>query len=194
MELAGMPPEALDTDRTLSATLAGGPFVLGYQFDFDSVRGDGCVMHPLRAAVLSGGGKGGSEGLFDAQGVICNLPILSKAAGASGFFNVTPDPDGVLRRVPLVIRHKDALYPGLALAVYLRARGGDTVVETGRKGSKDCGLNDRTIPLDRRANLVVNFAAATALFPTFAYKLLDGTADPALLKGKIVLVGPPPRD
>ena len=138
IDLAGFPAEALDTDRTLAATLAGGnAFVLGYQFDFDNTaRGDNCVLHPLRAAILSAGRTGGADGILDARGVVCNLPVLSKAVDSSGFFNATPDPDGVLRRVPLVIRHKGALYPNLALALYLKARRSDAVLETGPGGGR----------------------------------------------------------
>ena len=123
--LAGLPPEALDTDQALAAALSGGPFVLGYQLDFHAARGETCVLHPLRAAVLSRKPADGDEEFFVAPGVVCNLPVLSKAAGASGFFNVVSDSDGVLRRVPMVIRHEGLLYPSLALAAYLRARGGE---------------------------------------------------------------------
>ncbi|MGZ8474494.1 MAG: CHASE2 domain-containing protein, partial [Candidatus Deferrimicrobiaceae bacterium] len=190
IDLSGFPPETLDTDRTLAGTLAGGPFVLGYQFDFETSRGDACVLHPLRAAVLAADGKGGAEGPFDAQGVVCNLPVLSKAAGSSGFFNVTPDPDGVLRRVPLVIRHKGLLYPNLALALYLRARGGDAVLETGPEGVEALRLDGRRIPLDRHGNLLVNFRGRHGTFPHLsAAAVLEGTANPALLKGRIVLLG-----
>jgi len=70
IDLAGFPPAALDTDLTLAATLAGdNVFVLSYQFEFDTERGSGCVLHPLRAAVLSGGGTGRSDGIFDGRGV-----------------------------------------------------------------------------------------------------------------------------
>src|SRR5512139_1976028 len=34
--LENVPPEALDTDRTLADILSRGPFALGYQFDFDA--------------------------------------------------------------------------------------------------------------------------------------------------------------
>ncbi len=190
MDLAGVPAEALDTDRTLATTLAGGPFVLGYQFDFETERGESCIIHPLRAAVRSDGDRGVPDGLFDARGVICNLPLLSKAAGASGFFNVTPDPDGVLRRVPMVVRRGGVLYPGLALATYLRARGGDILLETGREGIEGLRLGGRLIPLDRRGNLVVNFRGRHRTFPHLsASGLLDGTGDLSLVRGKIVLVG-----
>lgn len=188
--LKGLPPEALDTDRALADALAGGPFVLGYQFDFDGVRGESCVLHPLRGAVRSNGRTGNTAGPFDAPGVICNLPALARAAGASGFFNVTPDPDGVLRRVPLVIRHGGVLYPSLALAVYLRARGGDALLETGPDGIEAMRLDGRSIPLDRRGNLLVNYRGRRRAFPhVSAASILDGTADPAALKGKIVILG-----
>ena len=188
--LSGLPPKALDTDRALAETIASGPFVLGYQFDFDATRGESCVLHPLRAVVRSGGTSDGFEGLFDAPGVICNLKILTQAAGSSGFFNVTPDPDGVLRRVPLVIRHKGVFYPSLALAVYLQAHGGDAVLATGPEGIWALRLEGRSIPLDRRGNLLVNYRGRRNAFPHIsAAAILEGTADPAVLKGKMVLLG-----
>lgn len=188
--LAGLPAEAVDTDRALAKTLAGGSFVLGYQFDFDAERGTSCVLHPLRAAVHSEGGADDAAALFDAPGVVCNLPVLARAAGSSGFFNVTPDSDGVLRRVPLVIRHGGLLYPSLALALYHRARGGDIVLETGSEGVAALRLDGKRIPLDRRGNLLVNYRGGQRTFPhVSAAALLDGTADPDALKGKTVLLG-----
>jgi adenylate cyclase len=188
--LKGLPREALDTDHALTAALAGGPFVLGHQFDFEAARGDSCILHPLQAVVRSSDPEDGASGIFDAPGVVCNLPVLAKAAGASGFFNVAPDPDGVVRRVPLVIRHKGVLYPSLALAVYLRARGGDAVLVTGQEGVEAIRLSGRIIPLDRGGNLLVNFRGRRGAFPhVSASAILDGTADPAALEGKIVILG-----
>jgi adenylate cyclase len=188
--LAGLPPDALDTDRALAQALSGVPAVLGYQFDFGAPRVRACVLHPLPAAIRSDGGTDGSMGLFDAPGVVCNLPVLSRAAGSSGFFNVTPDADGMLRRVPLVIRHKGALYPSLALAVYLRARGGDAVLEAGPEGIEALLLSGRSIALDRRGNLVVNYRGRRNVFThVSAASVLDGTADPAALSGKIAILG-----
>ncbi len=188
--LTDIPPEAMDTDRALAETVAAGPFVLGYQFDFDTARGESCVLHPLRAAIHSSGGTEATADLFEAPGVICNLPALSRAAGASGFFNVTPDPDGVLRRIPLVIRHRGLLYPSLALAVILRAHGGDAVLETGPEGIEALRLGGRSIPLDRRGNIVVNYRGRRQVFPhVSASAILDGTADPSVLDGKMVILG-----
>ncbi|GAB4370575.1 MAG: hypothetical protein Kow00128_17740 [Deltaproteobacteria bacterium] len=179
-----------DNDRILAETLSRGPFVLGYQFDFDGTRGDAPVLHPLRAAVRSSGREPWGEGFFEAHGVIGNLPSLAAAAGASGFFNVTPDTDGVLRRVPLVIGYKGRLYPGLALAAYLRARGDDVVVESGMDGGNALRLAGRRIPLDSRGNLLVRYRGRRSTFRhVSASAVLSGTADPSALKGKFVFVG-----
>jgi len=188
--LAGLPPEVLDTDRVLAETLAGGPFVLGYQFDFDARQRKTCVLHPLRAPMHTRDGTVNTMGVFDAPGVVCNLPVLSKAAGSSGFFNVTPDPDGVLRRVPMVIRHGGILYPSLALALYQRARGVDPILETGPEGVEALRLDGKSIPIDRSGNLLVNYRGGHHTFPhVSASAILDGTADPAQLAGKMVLLG-----
>jgi adenylate cyclase len=51
-------------------------------------------------------------------------------------------------------------------------------------------LDGRRIPLDRRGNLMVNFRGRQRTFPHLsASSVIEGAADPALLKGKIVLVG-----
>ncbi len=186
----GIPAGGMDTDAALAGTIAGGRFVLGHQFDFDAPRGEACVLHPLRAAVRQGEGDAGDADLFDALGVVCNLPLLSKAAGSSGFFNVSPDPDGVLRRVPLVIRYKGRIYPSLALALYLRTHGVETVLFAGPEGIEGLRLGDRNIPLDRRGNLLVNYRGRHGVFPHLsAVSVMEGTADRLLLKGRTVLVG-----
>jgi len=188
--LNGLPAQLQDSDQTLARELAEGPFVLGYQFDFDATRGSSCTLHALPAAIRSTAGADADAGVFDAPGVVCNLPVLSRAANASGFFNVTPDPDGVVRRVPLVIRHKGAHYPSLALAVFRKAHGGEVVLEVGPQGIEAVLLSGERIPLDARGNLQVNYRGKRRTFPhVSAAAVLDGTADPSMLRGKIVLLG-----
>ena len=188
--LKGTPPETMNNDKTLADTLAGGPFVLGYQFDFDTPRGDECVLHALPATIRYKKDSADDMAFFNAHGVICNLPTLSKAAAASGFFNVTPDSDGIVRRVPLVIRHEGRLYPSLALASYLKAHGGDTTIEVGRVGIEGIRIGTKTIPLDNHGNLIVNYRGSRRAFNHIpAISVLYGAIDPSLLREKIVLIG-----
>jgi adenylate cyclase len=187
--LGRVPPEAIDGDRTLAAALAGGPFILGYQFDFESARGDGRRLHPLRVAIHARGGEP-RHALPDAQRIVGNLPVLEDAAAGSGFFNVVPDADGVLRRVPMIVRHRGNLFAGLALATYLHARGGDVVLETGPGGLESFRLGGRELPLDPRGNMLVDFRGPRRTIPhVSAGAILGGRAAPEALRGKIVVFG-----
>jgi adenylate cyclase len=58
---------------------------------------------------------------------VASLPILQEAATGIGAVNAgEPDPDGVIRRVPLVVQVKGVLYPTLTTEALYRAIGGNT--------------------------------------------------------------------
>ena len=54
--------------------------------------------------------------LFAGTGAVCSVPALGRAAAASGALNASPDSDGVLRRVPLLVTLDGRIYPSLGLA------------------------------------------------------------------------------
>lgn len=92
-----------DNDAVMAATLSSGPFVLGYEFHFeDNHRNSAsCHLHPLEMIDIQQP-AGGAESLtlHQAQGVVCNIDMLSRAALRSGFLNGRVDGDGRLRRLP----------------------------------------------------------------------------------------------
>jgi adenylate cyclase len=58
---------------------------------------------------------------------VASLPILQEAATGIGAVNAgEPDPDGVIRQVPLVVQVKGVLYPTLTTEALYRAIGGNT--------------------------------------------------------------------
>ena len=63
------------------------------------------------------------EPFFQATGAICNLSVLTEAANVSGFLNAAPDPDGLLRRAPLLIERDGQVYPSLALTAFTSVFG-----------------------------------------------------------------------
>jgi len=82
------------------------PVVLGYQFKFgDKSLLKDSDIHPLKY-VLKEKTHTKKHEISSADSVIQSLPLLMRAAGASGFVNSLTDSDGVLRRVPLVIDYK----------------------------------------------------------------------------------------
>ena len=75
------------TDAALADTLRAGRVVLGYAMTFDDARNSpsACVQHPLGLAIIRRGDEEADDPFFRATGAICSLPILTQAAGASGF-------------------------------------------------------------------------------------------------------------
>jgi len=193
LEVRGIPPELADFDALLARSLGKGPFVLGHKFHLgheDSART--CLLQPMPVLLRRApGAPGDPDGLFRAQGAACNLPILSAAAGASGFFNIVPDPDGVLRRMPVLMRFGQGLYPSLPLAMLARAEGHpQAVLSMDASGPSSLRLGDREIPLDARGNLLIHFRGKGGRFEYLsAGAILRGEVPPGKVRGRYVLLG-----
>src|SRR5262245_22503993 len=107
------------TDAALAAAVRQRRVVTSYAFTFDAPIGksSGCVLHPLHTVLVATPGQASpAQQLFHPNGVICSLSALNASASGSGFLNVNPDADGILRRVPLVMEYRGELYPSLGLA------------------------------------------------------------------------------
>jgi HD-GYP domain-containing protein (c-di-GMP phosphodiesterase class II) len=192
LDLSEAALEATDNDRILADELARGPYVLSYEFTFGARGGGGgdCPLHPLNLARLER--RPGVEGFpfFTADGVICNLESLARAAASSGFFNATADRDGILRRVPLVIRYAGGYYPSLALASLNKLRGpGGILLESSPSGNV-LRFDGKRIPVDNRGNLLLRYRGGPGRFSYLsAASVLDDSLPPGRFEGKIVFLG-----
>jgi HD-GYP domain-containing protein (c-di-GMP phosphodiesterase class II) len=194
VEVSGLPASLMDHDLALARVLGRGPFVLGYKFSFPGEkesRGD-CVLHPLSVTLVESTRlPRGPAPLFQAQDVVCNLRGLAAAAPASGFFNVAPDFDGILRRVPLVMVYGDRLYPSLSLATFMQAVGiRQAVLKVAGGGVESLQLGRIGIPLDARGNLRIRYRGPGRTLPRIsAGDVLSGRVPQERLRGKIVFLG-----
>ena len=119
-----------------------------------------------------------------------SIPVLTSAAHAEGFVNAQHDFDGILRRVPILLRHNGAYYPSLALgAMLLSSRERSIRIVNDSSETALVWANHR-IPLDRRGNLLLCFRGKENPFPYISSKaVLSGKLKPGSLQGKIALVG-----
>ena len=186
------PQGLMNNDQRLADALSRSTAVLGYQFLFgEDSRPGSCLLHPLRIHRIGSPGKE-EEGIFlRARGVACNLESLSRAAPGSGFFNIAPDPDGIMRRVPLIIEHKGRLYPNLALATLMRALAvNEAVLKTSSSGEDSLILDKTAIPLTSKGNMLIRFRGKGK---TFAYvsaaDILSDRVAKNKIQGKILFVG-----
>lgn len=187
-------PERLDAagDARLAAAFARVPVVVGHGFTFEApAPPTGCELHPADLAERQRGDQPPRAGLFEATGAICALPALASAAGASGFINVTPDPDGLLRRMPLLLRYRDRVYPALPLAAAHRMTGGGALVLDARAdGYLALTVGGRTVGTDERGRLLVRTGATPAdrdVIP--AIDVLEGRVATQRVQGRAVFVG-----
>jgi adenylate cyclase len=124
-------------------------------------------------------------------------PIRVLAEGAQGFGNVkiSPDRDGIYRRVPLVFRHGDRWIPSLGIAAFRHVRQ----VEKAILEADAIRLDSIGIPLDGDGSFLVTYYAgneyprysAFNVIQSFVARQEGGTPlyPPEVFKDKIIFIG-----
>jgi adenylate cyclase len=194
----GVPEYLRNNDAFLANALKQGEFITSMLFTYgEKASDDNCILHPLNLTTQLAKNASYAKDLFPPpDGTICNLPILSDAVNMNGFLNVKEDPDGILRRAPMLIKYQGKLYPHLSLATLITALKPKTrLLKISKFGIEGLILDDRFIPLDPKGNFAVNFRSTlnnTAL-PSFEYisaaDLLNGNVPSEKFKNKIVFLG-----
>src|SRR4051812_8782679 len=113
--LSKLPEPGHDLAQAISETRAVVPVVLGTVGRAPLIKARFVyhgTLNPFRAAPRL-------------EGAAASPALMETNAAGSGAVNLTPDPDGIVRRMPLVFRSGDGLVPGLA-AETRRVAAGDS--------------------------------------------------------------------
>ena len=190
----------LDHDAAFARSLDGRAVILGYFFDQPDAEGRipkvGALPQPV---FVEGQFTGRNIHFSSAPGYGANLEILQQKAAGAGHFLTSPDNDGVVRRVPMLYEYEGDYYESLSLAVARLALGAEKLV-AGFPGDSKAGkgysamewlqLGARKIPVDENVQSLIPFRGRQGSFPyVSATDVISGTADPEVLKDRIVLVG-----
>ncbi len=132
--------------------------------------------------------------LISSNGYISSIPSLQQAAKYSGFINVFPDNDGIVRRAPLVMSYHGAVYPALSLQAVLLYLGetAKLVVVPYHNLKKIEGLKvgARIIPTDGKGRVIIPYIGRSYSFPYYsATDVLNNRIPPNAVLGKIVFIG-----
>jgi len=130
-------------------------------------------------------------------GPLFPVKVLAEAAAGVGHINMTPDTDGPIRRMPLLIRSGGRLYPSFPLCIAARLLGsslGD--VRWDGRGGLRIG-RDVVVPTDRRGAMLLSYGREYRRVPyhkvvVSAILMSQGKApivDPDVFRSKIVLLG-----
>jgi adenylate cyclase len=146
--------------------------------------------------------------LYTGKNPLATYDDLANASRGLGSLSVKFDPDGVLRRVPLLVRYEDAFYPLLPLRVicdYLQVPPEKIVLVPGRHiilqgasrpGPPGSNPYDIKIPIDRHGNMIVNYIGPWGRMDHYNFADILRASDDRdeleiwaeELKGKIVII------
>jgi len=189
----------LDRDRLFADSMQNGPTILGYYFDSNKETAFQTGQLPYPAFELH---ESMMESIFlpRGEGYSSTLPVLMASAYTAGFIN-NPliDPDGVVRRTPLLHEYKLGVYESLSLATaetYLN----DITLPVFVDASTWMGdypplegleLAGHRIPIDPQGAVLVPFRGPAGSFPYVSIgDVISGTVeDPSMFEGKIALIG-----
>ena len=186
----------LDYDAVFAKAIKGRPVVLGYYFNHEKSVRSGAIPAP----VLPAGTFQGRQIRFTSwEGYGGNLPELQANAANAGHFNPVVDPDGVSRRVPMLVEYNDAYYDALSLAM-IRVLAGNPKVEPGfaseqfssksYSGLESVKAGPVTIPVDDTVSALIPYRGRRGSFKYIS--LADVYFDRVPkdeLRGKIALIG-----
>lgn len=192
LSLSGIPRKYIDNDALLEEALGKGPFALGYQFTFGEPVDKQCTLHPVNILLRKEDGVPDSvNGLFKPSSVDCIYQPLAEAAPASGFINIKPDHDGIIRKVPLIMEYEGRFYPHLSLAVLLTATRPEQMILTiGEAGTENLSLDGVEIPLEHKGSFLIPFHGPQGTYRHIsASDILDNKAETREIEGHIVIIG-----
>jgi len=187
----------LDNDALFAQAIKGKRVVLGYYLNSDKdAKRTGAIPDPVLP-----------KGTFQGRGIPFttwvgyggNLDQLLRNAVGAGHFNPITDPDGVVRRVPMIAELDGAYYEALSLAVvrtilnFPKVEPGyapDRFLQRGYSGLEWLKVGPLIVPVDETASALIPYRGRQR---SFAYvSLADVLADRVpleRLKGRITLVG-----
>lgn len=119
------------------------------------------------------------------------VPVLAQAAAGLGYVDITPDADGVHRRVePLRVGYDGRIYPHFATEIARVATGAspEALVADVAEGQVD--LPGQAVPLSSQGAMLINYAGPVSTVPTYSFQaVLDGKIPAEELRDKILVVG-----
>ena len=119
-----------------------------------------------------------------------NVPALERAAAGRGLFTIRAERDGIVRRVPMVMRAGDHIVPSLTLELLrVVANAGAVLIRTDAAGVRSVGVPGLELATDRNGQVWVHFSPHDRTRFVSAKDVIEGTVAPSRIAGRLVLVG-----
>ncbi|MEK9283713.1 MULTISPECIES: adenylate/guanylate cyclase domain-containing protein [unclassified Bradyrhizobium] len=140
--------------------------------------------------VATVGEEGAERFLYAFPGLLRNVPIIETAAAGRGLFTIKTERDGLIRRVPMIMRAQGNIMPSLSLEILRVVTSTPTLlVRTDKTGIRAVRLKGLEIPTDKNGQLWVHYARQDPSIYVSAADVLDNKVSPGRISGKLVLIG-----
>ncbi|MGV1014009.1 MAG: CHASE2 domain-containing protein, partial [Methyloceanibacter sp.] len=133
-------------------------------------------------------------------GAAASLEILQNNAQGTGSLNWIPEHDQIVRRMPMILRIGDTLFPTLAADVLRLAQGASTYIvkSSGASGEQAFGehtgivsikIGDLEVPTEANGQMWIRFSPHAKERYLPAWKVLRGEIGQDDIEGRIILIG-----
>ena len=178
-----------DHDQVMAQALKKGAVVLGFA---GTANAGNAKMPTMRSSVVNLG-ESALPYLHPFAGAVTSLELLERAATGVGSLSFVADLDGVVRRVPLMVRVRDKIMPSLvseSLRVGLGQRNYNVKTSVKKEvGVQEIRIGQLVIPTTREGELWVHYTRPAPQRTIPAWQIFEGKYPQGSLDGYVVLVG-----
>ncbi len=123
-------------------------------------------------------------------GLLRNVPVLEDAAAGRGLLTIKNERDGIVRRVPLVVKTGGIVAPALTLDMLrVVTQSGAVLINADAAGVRSVAVRGLEIPTDSSGQLWIHFGPHDPIRYVSAKDLIEGRVPPDRIAGKLVLIG-----
>ena len=130
-------------------------------------------------------------------GAVTNLPRIDSGASGAGALNFLPEVDGVLRRVPLLLRLGEDIHPSFSLEMFrvlleakryeIRTEGAG--IEGAPPAIEEVAVGGVVIPTDNTGRMWLHYARSQTRRSVAAWQVLTGEIADGVFRGHAAIVG-----
>jgi adenylate cyclase len=133
--------------------------------------------------------------LVTSDGLLRNILPIEQAAAGRGSFSISPERDGIVRRVPMIMAAQGGLVPSLTMEMLRVATGASAVlVRVDQAGVQSVSVRGHAVPTDDHGQIWIHFNKSDlnnkeGTRYVSAKDVLQGTLSRDRLRGRLVLIG-----
>ncbi len=190
-----------DHDAVLAQAFAQGRVVLGFalgqllgQTDLpESAAFDQQTALQLAKVPVVAVGHSALAAVHGFSQSVTPLALLQRSAQGNGALAFVPDSDGVIRRIPLLLRYGEQLLPTLSAETLRVSQGAKNMATRSAEGPdgalQSIRIGALTVPTNAHGEVWLHYTQPVPERYIPAWQVLAGMVPPEALQGKILLVG-----